>query len=565
MLAYGLTAVAGAWVAYDRAVAWPRLGLIALGLGLLLLLAWAGGRWGEALGAVALACAGTAAAVGGYYLLGADWHAGGSAKLPDMQQLGAWVQVHRPAVTLPEDIHPNIAGSLLAILLPLGAGGCAWAWRMRQRGLALAGGLAVLAGLAAMALTVSRGAWLGLGAAAAVGLGLSLAPRAGLSTAGRSLVTAGVVIVLALPLLFAFVDLPMGDSLVGSVGAGGTAVSRTALWRDALALIGDYPFTGSGLGSTSMVYSTYALLMHAPYLDHVHSLLLQLAVEQGVLGAVLFAALLGGAAWAAMSRPDGQPSGAAEDRATAALRVAALASLVALAVHGAVDAGLYASKAVPALFLPLGMACAQGAPRIRPAPWVGVVLAAAALVLLLPASQAAFQANLGAISQTRAELVTFHWPETPLQDVLRRPGGVDLAPAEGRFRAALVLDPANVTANRRLGQIALANEDFAAARRYLEAAYRAAPGQRATRQMLGEIAALEGDPAAAAALWQGLDLSAGQLDVRVWWYGHLGRRADAEALRQAERMLGPKSGGWPIETLRARACIEPHNPAPERM
>ena len=111
----------------------------------------------------------------------------------------------------------------------------------------------------------------------------------------------------------------------------------------------------------------------------------------------------------------------------------------------------------------------------------GLALAAAAALLLLPASQAAFQANLGALSQTRAELAAFHWPQTPLQDVLRRPGGVALAPAEGRFGAALALDPDNVTANRRLGQIALANEDFTTARSYLERAYRAAPGQRATR------------------------------------------------------------------------------------
>jgi predicted Zn-dependent protease len=168
---------------------------------------------------------------------------------------------------------------------------------------------------------------------------------------------------------------------------------------------------------------------------------------------------------------------------------------------------------------------------------LGLVLAAVAVALLLPASQAAFRANLGALSQTRAELAAFHWPETPLQDVLRRPGGVALAQAEGRFRAALALDPANVTANRRLGQIALANEDFTTARSYLEAAYRAAPGQRATRQLLGELEALEGDPAGAAALWAGIDLGAGQLQGREWWYGYLGQPQRADALRQAEELL----------------------------
>jgi hypothetical protein len=567
--AFLLTLLLGVWAATDRPAAWARLGLIAVGLGGMLLLAWAGGRWGEAiLGPAALACAGLAAALGGYYLLGADWHADAGAKLPAVQQIGIWVQAHRPAVTLPEDIHPNVAGGLLAILLPLGAAGCAWAWLRGRRGLALAAALALLLGLGAAVLTVSRGAWLGLAAAAVLALGLSLAPRAGRSTAGRVLLTAGAVAILALPVLSALVDLPLADRLAGSVGVGGAAISRTALWRDALALIGDYPFTGSGLGSTAMVYSTYALLIHAPYLYHVHSLLLQLAVEQGVLGAALFAALLGGALWAVLARRAGRSETQGPARPwAAALAVAVVASLAALVVHGALVAGVYASKGVPGLFLPLGMAYALATATAPAATCggrrcgvdngrtptlagqvtkdggrtagVGIALAATAALLLLPASQAAFQANLGALSQTRAELAAFHWPQTPLQDVLRRPGGVDLAPAEGRFGAALALAPDNVTANRRLGQIALANEDFAAARGYLEAAYRAAPGQRATRQMLGEIVALAGDPAAAAARWRGIDFGGGQVqEVREWWYEHLGQPQRAEAIRQAERLVG---------------------------
>ena len=107
-----------------------------------------------------------------------------------------------------------------------------------------------------------------------------------------------------------------------------------------------------------------------------------------------------------------------------------------------------------------------------------------------------------------------------------------------RFKAALTLNRHNATANRRLGQIALANEDFAAARGYLETAYAAAPAQRATRQMLGELEALDGDPAAAAALWRGIEFSGGALQVREWWYGYLGRPDAAEALRQAEALLG---------------------------
>jgi hypothetical protein len=39
-----------------------------------------------------------------------------------------------------------------------------------------------------------------------------------------------------------------------------------------------------------------------------------------------------------------------------------LASLTALVVHGALDSGVYASRAAPALFLPLGLAYGLAAP-----------------------------------------------------------------------------------------------------------------------------------------------------------------------------------------------------------
>ena len=86
-LVYGLTVLLGAWAAYARPAAWARLGLIVVGLGLMLLLAWAGGRWGDgALGPVALGCAGAAAALGVYFLLNADREATGVAgKLPALR------------------------------------------------------------------------------------------------------------------------------------------------------------------------------------------------------------------------------------------------------------------------------------------------------------------------------------------------------------------------------------------------------------------------------------------------------------------------------------------------
>jgi predicted Zn-dependent protease len=164
----------------------------------------------------------------------------------------------------------------------------------------------------------------------------------------------------------------------------------------------------------------------------------------------------------------------------------------------------------------------------------------AILVLaLLPLSRAAFQADLGALAQTRAELSVYRWPEWPIQDALRRSPEVNLEPAIARYRAALALNPANATANRRLGQIELSRGEYEAARRHLEAAYAAAPEQRATRQLLGEVYAIGGQPVDAAALWGTLDLTAGQLPLRAWWYDSIGETEKAQRIRAAARGVTP--------------------------
>ena len=165
-----------------------------------------------------------------------------------------------------------------------------------------------------------------------------------------------------------------------------------------------------------------------------------------------------------------------------------------------------------------------------------LALTLALVLALLPSIRAAFQANLGAVAQGRAELGVYEWPEWPIQDALRRSAEVDLGPAVAQFEAALALDPANVTANRRLGQIALSRGEEAAARQHLEAA--AASDQHATRLLLGESYAIAGEIDRAAALWQGLDLSQCQLPLREWWYDHLGQPEKAAAVQLAAERAG---------------------------
>jgi hypothetical protein len=299
----------------------------------------------------------------------------------------------------------------------------------------------------------------------------------------------------------------------------------------------DTPFTGLGLGGErfELAYSSYVLLLHVGYLWHSHNMVLQLLLEQGVLG-------LAALAWIAIA--------VLTRRGPFSLwQVAAFASLAALLLHGLVDIPLFAGRGLRLLFVPLAVlvspAAAASPLRATGQPRAGrlrellapAILLVALAALLLPATRALLQVNLGALAQQRAELSVYTWPAWPIQDELRRSPEVDLDEAIARYQAALALNPRNAAANRRLGQIELARGQYDAARGHLEAAYAAAPGNRATRQMLAESYAIAGDTARAAALLRTVDLSNGQLDARVFWYDHIGEPERARFLRQTQQEI----------------------------
>ena len=205
--------------------------------------------------------------------------------------------------------------------------------------------------------------------------------------------------------------------------------------------------------------------------------------------------------------------------------------------------GYTSPRSAPLLFFPAAaaflLAGGQGkaAPDWSFAGWQLLAIAPILLLFVLPAVRAALQANLGAVLQSRTELAHYSWPAVPIQDALRRDPAIDLAPAIARFDAALSLDPGNATANRRLGQIELARGDYGAASARLAAALAIAPTHRAARQLLGELRAISGDVLGARALWQGLDLSKGQLDARLFWYERIGEPAKSAAIRAVEEQL----------------------------
>ena len=521
LLLFFVTALLAATLAYNPTLAWAKFWVIVAGLALYAALATTPEEVTlPRVGVIAprrLLVGSLASLVALYFLLTNDWLRW-QGKLSGLDPLLSWLAAWQPA--LPgHRLHPNVAGGLIAALLPLQA-------------VALPGNRARLPLLAissaGLLLTLSRGAWAALLISVGVWWGWQhgrrwLARRAA-DRSTRTWLLAGLgMVLLALALLL--------------LGAGRgwyplpAAVSgRLLIWRHSLDLIGDYAFTGLGLDNFEMAYSSYVMLLHVGYQVHSHNILLNVWLEQGLLGLAAFGWLV----LALLRRP----------AAPSFWRAAALIAVGVILLHGQVDDAFYGSRGVLILFLPWALVAspARGAAAparasagwaaARPFVWAAVGLLAG-VILLLPGTRARFQANLGALRQTQAELAVYTWPQWPLQDELRRSGAINLAPALAHFEAALALDATNATANRRLGQIELSLGQYEAARRHLEAAYASAPGQRATVQLLGESYAIDSQLDRAAGLWRTVDLGQGQISLRIWWYDHIEETGRAALLGQA--------------------------------
>ncbi len=230
--------------------------------------------------------------------------------------------------------HPNVVAGGLEAALP-----CCLALAGGSRGLGRGAGVALAALCAyALFLTESRGAWAALaGAAALTGLAYlcraarqgriapRLAWRAGAGIGAGLAVVGGAILVVTLH----------QPALLGSV------LARLTLYRQAVGLVLDYPFTGAGLGTFAPTFSRYILLEGSPPEPHAHNLWLNLWIGLGLAGVLGYAAITVGTAWAAL-RTWRAPT------APGALFWAALTAWLALLLHD-----LFDDVHSPALTLPL--------------------------------------------------------------------------------------------------------------------------------------------------------------------------------------------------------------------
>jgi O-antigen ligase len=445
-------------------------------------------------------------------------------------------------------IDRGAAAGNLAILIPLAGCGIVWAMARQNRVLLVVLGVCLAVAAGTVLISGESSAVLGLIVGPLIGFGAFwryrlAAPSRWLTVLDLAVSTLGLLFVAV------YLMLILAPDRMGQIGQMLPSYyeQRFAAWRDTPGIISDYAFTGSGLGAAAMVLSSYLFLVHVPYFYHVHNLFLQVGIEQGLPGMIGLTGMFVAGFWSmaiAMRRA----------HAYVALCAASVfSSLLALFVSGLFESDVYAGNWVVVMFLAFGFAWViaqydvsgrairRGAPSRPQLVDVAIGLLPFVMVGLLfvwPGAHVRWQVNQAALAQTKSELAGFRFPLTLIQDEMRRDPRIRLDPAIAQYREVLAQDPQNASALRRLAQIKISRGDYAGALQNLERAYKAAPGQRATRQMLGEMYAVEGRIDEATALWATIGVAPELLKNRLWWYEHIGEKHSASNIQTVLDQLG---------------------------
>ena len=504
------------WPAHDRDASWPALAAIAAGVGVYFVISRACGA-ARPWRALAGCCVIAGAAVSAYFVSQYS-HLGYGEKLPYLDQAAAWLGSASPRLGSCAPDRNSVATGLegvlfLAVGLAAAARGRAWraAW-----------GAAAVVLLAGLALSASRGAWLGV----AVASGVWVVMR-------RPWVTvrpAATALIAAAPLVFGLAWVAAVIWWPEMTGSGAVAPAldrpdRVTLYRQSAFLVGDYPFTGIGLGGQfAMLLSRYALLIQVPFLTYSHNAYLQTWLELGLPGLLALAWLLTVFFVSLTVIPQLRHRTLAE---------AAGLGLLATFLHGIVDARQYVDlwTGLP-VFVLLGLHAALIAPgETAPIKQLSLRLSAAAVLISLAIVVVAtwpvgatWQANLGAVRQAATEL----------GDTAGSPAAqADLAAAESRFRSALSTAPGHRTANLRLALMLMSGGRHEEAVQHASAALEADRVSLTTRKALGLACVWTGDLGRAEPLLRPVPGIVEELNSWEWW--RTGRHEPGLAL-QAYRM-----------------------------
>ena len=175
-------------------------------------------------------------------------------------------------------VYMTYAGLLLVFVPLLGARGISGGSpRARWADVAVA-----LAGALAMALTLTRGAYLGL-AVGVVAVLLAARPRLALLAP------------FAIALFFVLMPLPVRDRLASATNPRDVTMNdRVAMWKAGRAMIADHPLTGVGPGRVKPLYPSYRVPGFVnPIPGHLHNNLVMIAAETGIPSLLAYLAFVG--------------------------------------------------------------------------------------------------------------------------------------------------------------------------------------------------------------------------------------------------------------------------------
>jgi putative inorganic carbon (HCO3(-)) transporter len=177
--------------------------------------------------------------------------------------------------------HPNQLGALAAMAAPVAAG-FLFGGRTR-RGRMIAGGMLALI-LAALALSLARGAWLGAGMAA-------LFMLVTLREARQKLLIIGLPVVLIFVGLWSYFPKNESVQVVTQRAEAFTTLSpyddRDSIWREARREIKDDPWTGQGPGNFIISSARAGSEASTVAAFHAHNLFLNWAAESGLPAAAI--------------------------------------------------------------------------------------------------------------------------------------------------------------------------------------------------------------------------------------------------------------------------------------
>lgn len=353
--------------------------------------------------------------------------------------------------------------------------------------------------------TASRGAWLGVLGAGLLWAALHWKPARWLVFAATAGLLGMVIFVIIRGNINALAEIPLVGRLAGALFM---RPDRLEVYNHSLALLAEQPFSGIGLGDAfSMVYSRYELALAVPYLVYSHNLLLEIWLQQGLIGAAAFIWLAAAFFTALIRRPDLKSD----------LRLqAAAAGLTATLLHGLVDARQYPSlwTWLPFFFL-LGLCAARllltqplPSPRLEwllPAGATAIFLILALALTWPPA--AAWNANRAGLLQIRAA-----FDNTLSRDQIK----TMRSQSEGQFLQALAVDPGSPPIQRRYGLLLMEQERFSEAIPHLELAYQTKPNHVGARKSLGLAYMWTGDIDQAEKLLSGIPNITVELEGLAW-------------------------------------------------